>query len=110
MTTADGGPAASGNRASEVLQARLEPARMSRVARFGRNALALALSTVTGGAGAEDALPGVDLVVVRRGSGAEVLRVRAGTLEEADILLDRTRRDLAALTVEQFVREWRLVD
>ena len=52
----------------------------------------------------------VDLVVTRRTSGAVVLRVPAGSLQEADLLLSRVRQDLASKTVAQFVAEWRTPD
>jgi len=98
-----------GTRAEDVLEARLEPARMSRAQRWGRNALAFVVSSVSGGAG-DDLLPGLDLVVSRRDTRAEVLRVRAGQFEEAGHLVEHTWRDLSSMTVEEFVRSWRVVD
>lgn len=100
---------APGTRAEDVLEARLDRAKMPTALRWGRNALAFAVSTVSGGAG-DDLLPGLDLVVSRRDTGAEVLRVRAGQFEEAGHLLEHTWRDLASMTVEEFVRSWRLID
>ena len=100
---------APGTPAGEVLEARLEPARMSKAKRWGRNALAFAVSSVSGGAG-DDLLPGLDLVVSRRDTRAEVLRVRAGQFEEAGHLVEHTWRDLETMTVEQFIRSWRLID
>nr|WP_315266427.1 hypothetical protein [Microbacterium lemovicicum] len=52
----------------------------------------------------------IDLVVTRRASGAEVLRVKAGSMEEADRLLQVVRQDLATKTVREFVAEWRHID
>ncbi|MCI2957655.1 hypothetical protein MN032_08120 [Agromyces atrinae] len=51
----------------------------------------------------------VDLVVRRRDSGVEVLRT-AADLGDPDQLLQTVRADLASKTVEEFVREWRIVD
>ncbi|MCW3493992.1 hypothetical protein [Microbacterium sp. SSM24] len=48
-----------------------------------------------------------DLIVVRLETGREVLRVSAGTVAEADLLLQRVRRDLAGKSVADFVAEWR---
>lgn len=96
-------------RAADVLEARLEDRPMNPLARAGRFVASFAIGLVSGGAG-EDALPGLDLVVTRKESGAEVLRVAAGPVEEADRLLHLTRRDLAEMSVEQFVREWRQID
>ncbi|MFG6444357.1 hypothetical protein ACFXP7_03675 [Microbacterium sp. P06] len=108
--TADGAPTgASGTPAEEVLEARLEPSKMTAAKRLARNALAFVVSSVSGGGG-DDLLPGLDLVVTRRDTGAEVLRVRAGQFEEAGHLLEHTWRDLAQMTVEQFVRSWRVID
>ena len=98
---------ASAPRAAETLEPRLDPARMTPVARLGRTVLAFTASAF--GFGGEDALPGFDLVVTRIETGAEVLRVRAGQFEEAERLLQATRKDLTTMTVGQFVREWRVV-
>jgi hypothetical protein len=107
--TSDGETERAGTRAEEVLEARLEPAKMSAAKRWGRNALAFAVSSVNGGGG-DSLLPGLDMVVSRRDTGAEVLRVRAGQFEEAGHLIEHTWRDLATMTVEQFVRSWRVID
>ena len=107
MTT-DGTSPEPGTRADEVLEARLDRARMHAAKRLGLNVAAFAVSIVSGGGG-EDVLPGFDLVVSRRDTGGEILRARAGQFEEADRLLAHTRRELAAMSVEQFVREWRVV-
>jgi hypothetical protein len=50
-----------------------------------------------------------DLVVRRRGSGAEVLRTPAD-VGDPHRLLETVRRDLATKTVEEFAREWRTLD
>jgi hypothetical protein len=47
-----------------------------------------------------------DLVVVRRDSDAPVIRTRAGSLDEADRLLQTINADLDRLTVEEFLAEW----
>jgi hypothetical protein len=47
-----------------------------------------------------------DLVVVRRGSDAPVIRTSAGSLDEADRLLQTINADLERLTVEEFLAEW----
>lgn len=49
----------------------------------------------------------IDLVVTRRSTGGELLRVSAGTQHEADLLLMRVRRDLETKGVADFVAEWR---
>ena len=105
----DGETEQGGTRADEVLEARLEPAKMTAAKRWARNALAFVVSSVNGGGG-DSLLPGLDMVVSRRDTGTEVLRVRAGQFEEAGHLIEHTWRDLAAMTVEQFVRSWRVVD
>lgn len=51
----------------------------------------------------------LDLVVRRRATGAEVLRTPAD-LGDPQHLLDTVRDDLRTKTVEQFVREWRVVE
>ncbi len=107
MTHDDDAP--GGMRAAEVLEARLEPARMHRAKRIALHTAALVVAALSGGA-ADGLTPGVDLVVARRDTGATILRVRAGQLAEADRLLASTRHDLSTMTVEQFVREWRVVD
>ena len=50
-----------------------------------------------------------DLVVRRRAGGAEVLRT-AADIGDPHLLLQTVRRDLETKTVEEFVREWRVVD
>jgi hypothetical protein len=50
-----------------------------------------------------------DLVIRRRAGGAEVLRT-AADVGDPHALLDTVRRDLETQTVEEFVREWRVLD
>ncbi|MFP7834581.1 hypothetical protein [Marisediminicola sp. LYQ134] len=50
-----------------------------------------------------------DLVVRRRASGAEVIRTPAD-VGDPHYLLETVRRDLETKSVDEFVREWRLVD
>ena len=50
-----------------------------------------------------------DLVIRRRAGGAEVLRTAADT-GDPHFLLDTVRRDLETKTVDEFVREWRVLD
>jgi hypothetical protein len=95
-------------RAAEVLDARLDRRDESRLVRAGR-----LVAGLIGGALASDggaASGGVDLVVSRRDTGREVLRTEAGTLEEADRLLQAVRRDLDAQSVTEFAREWHLFE
>jgi hypothetical protein len=51
-----------------------------------------------------------DLVVRRIDTGREVLRTNAGSLAEADLLLQRVRLDLETRSVREFVAEWRLIE
>jgi uncharacterized LabA/DUF88 family protein len=51
-----------------------------------------------------------DLIVTRRESGGEILRIAAGSIVEADQLLQRVRLDLDTKTVTEFLAEWRLPD
>jgi hypothetical protein len=50
-----------------------------------------------------------DLVIRRRAGGAEVLRT-AADVGDPHVLLDTVRRDLETKTVEEFIREWRVLD
>ena len=50
-----------------------------------------------------------DLVIRRRAGGAEVLRT-AADVGDPHVLLDTVRRDLETKNVEEFVREWRVLD
>jgi len=101
---ADGEPAV----AAEVLEAWLEvgPRRPVREAVRAIGALALA---VVGGDGGDLGRES-DLVVRRIDTGREVLRTNAGSLSEADLLLQRVRLDLETRSVRDFVAEWRIVD
>lgn len=47
-----------------------------------------------------------DLVVVRTGTDAPVIRTRAGSLDEADALLRAINADLERMSVEEFLAEW----
>lgn len=47
-----------------------------------------------------------DLVVVRTATGAPVIRTGAGSLIEADGLLQQIRADLDRMDVEEFLAEW----
>ncbi|MFT2690267.1 hypothetical protein [Clavibacter zhangzhiyongii] len=51
-----------------------------------------------------------DLVVRRIDTGREVLRTNAGSLAEADLLLQRVQLDLETRSVADFVADWRRVD
>jgi hypothetical protein len=47
-----------------------------------------------------------DLVVIRRETGAELMRKPAGDRQEASGALARARADLLTLSVEDFASEW----
>lgn len=47
-----------------------------------------------------------DLVVLRRAGDTPVIRTSAGSLDEADMLLQTINADLERLTVEEFLAEW----
>lgn len=86
------------------LEAMLAPRGGSGWAKALRSAATLA----AGLAGDLEAGPSeTDLVVVRRSNGREILRVSAGSVAEADRLLQQVRRDLSTKTVAEFVGEWR---
>jgi isocitrate lyase len=91
------------DRASNHLVAELEEPSGTRIRRLLRCALAL-VRAAWGDVEVE-----VDLVVRRRASGAEVLRT-AADLGDPHFLLEIVRRDLETKTVEEFVREWRVLD
>lgn len=101
-------PEHPGTRAADMLDARLEDRRTTPGRKAARIAASFALA-LAGGGGGDELLLGRVLVVSRRDSGADVLRMRAGSGEDADRFLALARRDLDALTVEQFVREWSTV-
>lgn len=96
--------------AADVLEAHLEDRRVHPVSKAARVVATFAVAILSGGDGVDEALPGMDLVVTRRDTGAQVLRVAAGRPQEADRMLQSTRRDLATMSVEEFVRQWRVVD
>ena len=50
-----------------------------------------------------------DLVMRRRATGAEVL-CTAADVGDPHYLLETVRRDLETKTVDEFVREWRVLD
>lgn len=90
--------------ASLHLSASLVPRGGSAWARALRSAATIA----AGLAGDLEAGPSeIDLSVVRRATGGEVLRVSAGTVAEADHLLQHVRRDLDTKSVADFIAEWR---
>lgn len=92
--------------ADEYLTADLERRAIGTVSRMLRNGAAVALAAF--GMGGEDALPGLQLVVRRRDTHAEVIRADVGQFEEATHVLGVVREELTRKTVEQFVSEWRL--
>ena len=94
--------------AAEVLEARLEPGPRRPIRRALRAAGAI-LSAVVG-AEVSDLGREAQLVVRRIDTGREVLRTNAGSLSEADLLLQRVRLDLETRSVRDFVAEWRIVD
>ncbi|POH62101.1 hypothetical protein C3B61_18570 [Cryobacterium zongtaii] len=91
------------DRASNHLVAELEEPSGTRTRRLFRRALALVRAAW--GYVEVDA----DLVIRRRASGAEVLRT-AADLGDPHFLLETVRRDLETKTVEESVREWRVID
>lgn len=96
-----GSDAASREPASRHLRAELHERRLRGIRRLAHAALLLAGET-TGIGGPSIA----DLVVVRRGTDAPVIRTKAGTLDEADALLKAINADLASMSVEEFLAEW----
>lgn len=97
-------------RAADVLEARLEDRPVRPVSRAARVVASFAIAAFTGGDGGDEVLPGMDLVVARRDTGAEVLRLSAGRPQEADRMLQSTRDDLERMSVEEFVRAWRVIE
>ena len=91
------------DRASNHLVAELEEPSGTRTRRRLRRALALVR------AARGDVEVDADLVIRRRASGAEVLRT-AADLGGPHFLLETVRCDLETKTVEEFVREWRVLD
>jgi hypothetical protein len=106
MSSHDHAP--SSGHAAEYLSADLVGRRFHPAVRVFRHLSAFALSAF--GFGGEDALPGFELVVTRLDTGAEVLRTPVGQFEEATRVLTSVRDDMARLSVEQFFREWRVID
>ncbi|MFF2277234.1 hypothetical protein [Agromyces sp. NPDC058126] len=87
--------------ASLHLSAELRPRRLRGIRRAVHTALLLAGEALSLGG------PSVaELVVVRTGTGAPVIRTPAGSLMEADELLRQIRADLDRLSVEEFLAEW----
>ncbi|ANG85160.1 hypothetical protein [Microbacterium aurantiacum] len=93
--------------ASTYLDAALVPRRGTPLVKALRTAASIAASLLTNDV--EAGPSAIDLVVSRRESGGEVLRVTAGGAQEADALLLRVRRDLATKDVAEFISEWRVV-
>lgn len=89
--------------ASHHLTAELEEPAGTRTRRLLRRASAIVRPTWG------DVDVDADLVVRRREGGAEVLRT-AADVGDPHILLQTVRRDLETKTVEEFVREWRILD
>jgi len=94
--------------ASTHLEAALEPRKGTTLGKALRTLATIAAGLLTNDA--ESGPSAVDLVVTRRATGGEVLRVSAGTSEEAGLLLARVRHDLDAKSVSAFVSEWRAPD
>lgn len=91
--------------ASRYLEASLVP----RGGSFWARALRSAATIAAGFAGDLEAGPSeIDLSVVRLETGREVLHVSAGSVAEADRLLQHVRRDLDTKSVAEFVAEWRV--
>lgn len=93
--------------ASTYLDAALVSRRGSPLVKAFRTAVGIAAGLLTNDM--ESGPSAIDLVVTRRETGAEVLRVTAGTAQEADLLLRRVRRDLATKDVTAFISEWRVL-
>jgi hypothetical protein len=89
--------------ASQHLIAELEEPSGTRFHRLRRRAWAL-IRAAWG-----DVEIDADLVIRRRVGGAEVLRT-AADVGDPHFLLETVRRDLDTKTVDEFVREWRIVD
>ena len=88
--------------AAEHLTAELQPRRSSTLAKAWHFVTSFAEGLLGGGI-PEDA---VDLVILRRETGAEVMRTPAD-VGPAEFLLDQVQRDLESKTVEEFFAEWR---
>lgn len=93
------------DRAAEHLEVRIEKRRDHPVRHAARFAAELVGSLLMGDTSPRG--PGADLVVVRRDTGAEVIRTSVDSVEEADQLLRVVRRDLEEKSVHEFTAEWR---
>lgn len=92
--------------AAEYLEAELVPRRSGPLAKATRSVVSIIAGMVAGDL--ESGPSSIDLLVTRRETGNEVLRVSAGSLTEADRLLMQVRRDLETKSVSEFIHEWRL--
>ncbi|MFF2494691.1 hypothetical protein [Agromyces sp. NPDC058064] len=103
MSDDDRGPdeARAAEPASLHLSAELRPRRLRGVRKAVHTVL-----LVTGEALSLGGPSVADLVVVRTGTGAPVIRTGAGSLMEADELLRQIRADLDRMSVEEFLAEW----
>ena len=91
--------------AAEHLTAELQPRRASGFAKAWIFVTSL-VEGLLGGGIPEDA---VDLVILRRETGAEVMRTPAD-VGSPEYLLEQVNRDLESKTVEEFFAEWRTRD
>jgi hypothetical protein len=91
------------DRASNHLIAELEEPSGTRIRLLLRRAWALVRALLG------DVDVDADLVIRRRAGGAEILRTAADG-GDPHVLLDTVRRDLETKTVEEFIREWRILD
>lgn len=87
------GPTDSGDAAANHLEAEIQERRGSWMRRFRRW-----LRPERG--------MDLDLVIFRLSTGDEVIRADAGTLGQADRLLQRVRRELRMKTVREFMSDW----
>lgn len=104
----DASPTDSLEPAAEHLDAEIVARPGSTTTKTFRTLVNLALTAMSGEI--DHAASVYDLVVTRRGSGGEILRVKAGSLMDADQLLQHVRRDLESKSVAEFLSEWRLPD
>ncbi|PVW05152.1 hypothetical protein DEA06_05140 [Microbacterium sp. Gd 4-13] len=91
--------------ASAHLDARIVARRGSLLTKALRSALTIAAGLLTNDL--EAGPSALELAVFQRRTGRDVLRIVAGTPEEADRLLQRARTDLARMSVVEFISEWR---
>ncbi|QAV71083.1 hypothetical protein ESZ53_11895 [Salinibacterium sp. UTAS2018] len=92
------------DRAADHLEVRIEKRRGHPVRQAALFAAELVGSVLMGDASPRG--PGTDLVVVRRSTGAEIIRTSVDSVEEADQLLRVVRRDLEEKSVHEFTAEW----